>query len=243
VNCCTRPPSEIFGKLSMIEGQISDSQTTPRRTDAHHGCRIHRLHLASPASWQTARHEHPDIQLTVLLDDRILNLECAKPMQPFASTSPNSPDLIQRQSDDAAHLPSLRQQDLSRKKMAKPDDIKDLRNHTLIGLPRKHPQRLYADPNWLFRLAGVDPEQHNNLIMMNSVYAIQSGCGEQCGHSPCPAAVHDSWQSRTSSRSSRELQNGPALTCISFTPRNAATPKRLAIFRDFLLENLPDEDF
>jgi DNA-binding transcriptional LysR family regulator len=64
---------EIFGQLSMIEGQISDSKQLPEGPM--------RITVAEfiGSTWLAPRlgklrEEHPDIQLTVLLDDRILNL-------------------------------------------------------------------------------------------------------------------------------------------------------------------------
>ena len=64
---------EIFGKLAMIEGQLADSRQLPegplRITVAEF---IGSTWLAPKLA--QLREEHPDIQLTMLLDDRILNL-------------------------------------------------------------------------------------------------------------------------------------------------------------------------
>ncbi len=64
---------DIFGKLSMIEGQISDS-----RQLAEGPMRITVAEFIG-STWLAPRlgqlrDLHPDIQMTVLLDDRILNL-------------------------------------------------------------------------------------------------------------------------------------------------------------------------
>ena len=64
---------EIFGKLAMIEGQLADSRQLPegplRITVAEF---IGSTWLAPKLA--QLREQHPDILLTMLLDDRILNL-------------------------------------------------------------------------------------------------------------------------------------------------------------------------
>src|SRR5687768_5572766 len=64
---------DIFGKLAMIEGQLADSKQLPegplRITVAEF---IGSTWLAPKL--EQLRREHPDIQMIMLLDDRILNL-------------------------------------------------------------------------------------------------------------------------------------------------------------------------
>lgn len=227
---------DIFGKLSMIEGQISDSKQLPEGPM--------RITVAEfiGSTWLAPRlgklrEEHPDIQLTVLLDDRILNLSMREADAAIRLYKPEQPDLIQR------HLTTLRFHIAASPsylaQYGRPKDLKDLQNHTLIGFPENVPAP-FADPNWLFRVAGVDPEEHNNLLMMNSMYAIQRAVESNAGIAALPHYM---------------LHHNPDLEVILpeaersgvdvyfVYPEERRHSKRIAIFRDFLLESLRHEDF
>lgn len=227
---------EIFGKLSMIEGQILDSKQLPEGPM--------RITVAEfiGSTWLAPRlgklrEEHPDIQLTVLLDDRILNLGMREADAAIRLYKPEQPDLVQR------HLTTLRFHICASKgyldKHGRPKDAKDLRNHTLIGFPENVPAP-YANPNWLFRVAGVDPELNNNLLMMNSLYAIQRSVESGAGIAALPNYM---------------IHHNPELEIVLpdaeragvemyfVYPEERRHSKRIAIFRDFLLESLRDENF
>jgi DNA-binding transcriptional LysR family regulator len=227
---------DIFGKLSMIEGQISDSKQLPEGP-----LRITVVEFFG-STWLAPRlgklrDEHPDIQLTLLLDDRILNLGMREADAAIRLYKPEQPDLIQR------HLTTLRFQIAASpaylEKHGRPKDVKDLRNHTLIGFPENVPAP-FANPNWLFRLAGSDPEVQNNLIMMNSIYAIQRAVESGAGIAALPEYM---------------VRNNPDLEVLLpeaeragvdvyfVYPEERRNSKRIAIFRDFLLESLRHEDF
>jgi len=98
----------------------------------------------------------------------------------------------------------------------------------------------FADPNWLFRLAGVDPQVHNNLLMLNSMYAIQRAVESDAGIAALPSYM---------------IRDNPSLEILLpdaersgvdmyfVYPEERRHSKRIAIFRDFLLESLKSEDF
>lgn len=227
---------EIFGQLSMIEGQISDSKQLPEGPM--------RITVAEfiGSTWLAPRlgklrEEHPDIQLTVLLDDRILNLGMREADAAIRLYKPEQPDLIQR------HLTTLHfgicASTTYLKKHGRPKDIKELRNHTLIGFPENVPAP-FADPNWLLRIAGTDPGKNNNLIMMNSLYAIQRAVESHSGIAALPQYMI---------RSSPHLETilpeaqRSSVDMYFVYPEERRHSKRIAIFRDFLLENLQDDNF
>ncbi len=227
---------DIFGKLSMIEGQLSDSKRLPEGP-----LRITVVEFFG-STWLAPllgklRDEHPDIQLTVLLDDRILNLGMREADAAIRLYKPEQPDLIQR------HLTTLQFKIVASKryleKHGRPKDIKDLRKHTLIGFPDNVPAP-FDNPNWLFRLAGIDPESQNNLIMMNSIYAVQRAVESGAGIAAIPQYM---------------IRNSPNIEVLLpeavragvdvyfVYPEERRNSKRIGIFRDFLLESLRNEDF
>lgn len=227
---------EIFGKLSMIEGQISDSKQLPEGPM--------RITVAEfiGSTWLAPRlgklrEQHPDIQLTVLLDDRILNLGMREADAAIRLYKPEQPDLIQR------HLTTLHfglcASSAYLKKHGRPQDIKDLRAHTLIGFPENVPAP-FSDPNWLFRIAGIDPAEHNNLLMMNSLYAIQRSAESGAGIAALP---HYMIRSNPDLEQILPAAERAGVDMYFVYPEERRHSKRIAIFRDFLLENLRDDDF
>lgn len=227
---------DIFGKLSMIEGQISDSKQLPEGPM--------RITVAEfiGSTWLAPRlgklrEDHPDIQLTVLLDDRILNLSMREADAAIRLYKPEQPDLIQR------HLTTLRFHITASpaylEKHGRPKDLKDLQNHTLIGFPENVPAP-FADPNWLFRVAGVDPEDHNNLLMMNSMYAIQRAVESSAGIAALPHyMLHDNPDLEVILPEAERS----GVDVYFVYPEERRHSKRIAIFRDFLLESLRHENF
>lgn len=229
---------EIFGKLSMIEGQILDSKQLPegpmRITVAEF---IGSTWLAPRLA--KLREEHPDIQLTVMLDDRIFNLGMREADAAIRLYKPEQPDLIQKQLTTLNFHVCASKEYL--KKHGRPKEPKDLRKHTLIGFPENIPAP-FADPNWLFRLAGVYAEEtsSSNLLMMNSLYAILRAVETHAGIAALPAYM---------------IRGNPDLEIILpdsqrsgvdmyfVYPEERRHSKRIAIFRDFLVDSLKNEDF
>lgn len=85
--------AEIFGKLAMIEGQLADARKLPegplRITVAEF---IGSTWLAPKL--EQLRREHPDVKLTMLLDDRIFNLSMREADAAIRLYKPEQPDLI-----------------------------------------------------------------------------------------------------------------------------------------------------
>ena len=227
---------EIFSKLSMIEGQISDSKQLPEGPM--------RITIAGflGSTWLAPRlgrflSTHPDIQMTLLLDDRVLNLNMREADAAIRLYKPEQPDLIQR------HLISLRFHICASKayldKHGRPKDAKELKDHMLIGYPENTPAP-FSDPNWLFRIAGVEPSEHNRMIMMNGMYAIQRAVETGAGIAALP---------RYMIRDNPEIEillpevERPPIDVYFVYPEERRHSKRIAIFRDFLVENLKNEDF
>ena len=227
---------EIFGKLSMIEGQITDTKQLPegplRITVAEF---IGSTWLAPRLG--RMREHHPDIQMTLLLDDRIYNLGMREADAAIRLYKPEQPDLIQRQLT-TLHF-SIVASKAYLEKHGTPKDAMDLRNHTLIGYPENAPVP-YNDANWLFRLAGVSAEDHKNLVMMNSVYAIQRAVESNIGIAALP-----NYMIRNSNNLQTILEDSErtGVDMYFVYQEERRNSKRIAIFRDFLLESLKSEDF
>ncbi len=227
---------DIFGKLSMVEGLLLDSKQLPEGP-----LRITTTEFVA-STWiapqlGALRAAHPEIQLTLLLDDRILNLGMREADAAIRLFQPEQPDLIQR------HLTSINFHIYAStdyiKKHGAPQDLSELRNHTLIGHPEDGPTP-YVDPNWLFRTAGVDPMDDNNLIMMNSMMGIHNAVIGGAGLAAAPDYLFANNDSVT-----RVLPDShPDPVDMFFVyPEERKHSQRLRIFRDFLLKLVKNTKF
>jgi DNA-binding transcriptional LysR family regulator len=222
---------EIFGKLAMIEGQLADSKQLPegplRITVAEF---IGSTWLAPKL--EQLRREHPDIQLTMLLDDRILNLGMREADAAIRLYKPEQPDLIQKHLTDI-HFHVCASKDYL-KKNGTPKSVKDLKSHTLIGYPDNVPAP-FADPNWLFRMAEIESDSNRNTIQLNSIYgiyeAVKSGAGV--------AALPDYLIAKD-----KDIVTilpdaiRPPVEVYFVYPEERRHSKRIAIFRDFLSKTI-----
>lgn len=227
---------DIFSKLSMIEGQIVDSKQLPEGP-----LRITTTEFIG-STWlaprlQDLQEQHKDIQLTMLLDDRILNLGMREADAAIRLYKPEQPDLVQRHLTTINfHIYGSRQY---LDKRGRPGSVRDLRDHTLIGYPENTPAP-FADPNWLFRVAGVDPDEDFSLLMMNSMYAIHRAVEGHAGLGMLP-----DYLAQDNPNIEVVLPDvKPAGVEVYFVyPEERRHSQRIAIFRDFLLKLVEETDF
>jgi DNA-binding transcriptional LysR family regulator len=227
---------EIFGKLAMIEGQLSDSKQLPEGK-----LRITTTEFIG-STWLAPRlkelqERHPHIQLTLLLDDSILNLSMREADAAIRLYKPEQQDLIQRQLTTIhSHIYASKQY---LEKYGTPQSARDLKDHILIGYPESAPAP-FADLNWLFRLAGVDPNHGDNMIMMNSLYAIYQAITHHAGLAMLPDYL---------AKQNDDLMivlpdEQPKPVDVYFVyPEERHHSQRIAIFRDFLLEHVAKTKF
>lgn len=227
---------DIFAKLSMIEGRILDTRQSPegplRITVAEF---VGSMWLAR--GLVIMREEHPEIQLTILLDDRIYNLGMREADAAIRLHKPEQPDLIQRQLTTLNfHLCASKEY---LEKHGTPKNIRDLKKHTLIGFPENVPAP-FADPNWLFRIAGVDPEEDTNLIMINSMFGIHQMVRKGAGIAALP-----DYQIADSSKIEKILPDieRPGINVYFVYPEERRNSQRIKIFRDFLLKYIKETGF
>ena len=228
---------EIFGKLAMIEGQLADSKQLPegplRITVAEF---IGSTWLAPKLA--QLREEHPDITLTMLLDDRILNLGMREADAAIRLYKPEQPDLIQRQLTSIKfHICASK---AYLKKNGTPKTVKDLKNHTLIGYPENVPAP-FADPNWLFRMAEIDAESVGaNTIMINSIYGIFEAVKSGAGIAALPDYMI------AGNKDMEPILDGttrPPVDVYFVYPEERRHSKRIGIFKDFLLKTVTETKF
>lgn len=229
--------ADIFGKLSMIEGQLADARKLPEGP-----LRITVAEFLG-STWlapklEQLRREHPDIQLTMLLDDRIFNLNMREADAAIRLYKPEQPELIQKQLT-SIHFHICASKDYLKAK-GTPKTIKDLKKHTLIGYPENVPAP-FADPNWLFRIAEVEADSvQSDTIMMNSIYGIYEAVKAGAGIAALPDYIVA--RDKDIAQILPEAKRPPVDVYFVY-PEERKHSKRIAIFKDFLLKTIAATKF
>lgn len=227
---------DIFTQLSMIEGRLMDTKKLPEGP----------LRITAPefigTTWLAPKLKelhsaHPEIQLTILIDDKILNLSMREADAAIRLHKPEQPDLIQR------HLTSIKFHICAGKdylaEHGAPKSARDLKKHTLLGYPDNVPPP-FADPNWLFRNAGVDTEKDNNVILINSMFGIERAVSQGAGIATLPDYLIQSNENLEILLPNVERER---VDMYFVYPEERRNSKRISLFRDFLLENISKNSF
>jgi len=173
---------DIFGKLSMVEARLLDNKSQPSGA----------LRITTPgflgSTWLVPRladlhAKYPELQLTLLFDDRILNLSMREADAAIRLYKPDQPDLMYKSIGKINfHIFGSKEYFA---KHGKPKTVKDLKNHNLIGYPANTPAP-FEDPNWLFRKADVDTKANPKLIKLNSLNGIYEAVNYGAGLAVLP---------------------------------------------------------
>ena len=227
---------DIFGKLAMIEGQLNDTRDRAGGTIS--------ITVADfiGAAWlapnlKEFHSQNPDIQISLLMDDRVLNLGMREADAAIRLYKPEQPDLIQR------HVTSVNFSICAGKKYTPknglPNSIKELKDHTLIAY---QDQSLvpYSNPNWLLEKADIEIDNNPNVVQINSIPAILAAVKGGVGIAVLPNFM---------------IKNDPDIVPILgdvkgdkvdmyfVYPQERKHSKRIALFRDFILKLVDETGF
>jgi len=228
--------TEIFSKMMAIEGQLSDARSSTEGD----------LSVTLPeflgTSW-LAPHvgkfhsQHPEIELSLLLDDRIFNLGLREADAAVRLYKPEQSELIQR------HLTSINFVVCASKDYLSthgtPKKLNDLKSHTLIAYPQ---QALvpYKNPNSLFEQADISFTKNKDLILLNSISTIRQAIRSGAGIGVLPrfmmAGLGDIVQLLP------DVKINPVDMFFVY-PEDRRHSKRIATFRDFLINLVEKTDF
>jgi DNA-binding transcriptional LysR family regulator len=228
-----RTAREVFAKLAMAEGLISESKDRPK------GPLKITTTVAFGSIWLTPRIRefldlYPEIQVSLVVDDSELDLSMREADVAIRMSPPRQPDLIQR------HLVSVQVHIYATsdylQKHGTPQRPEDLEEHRIIvyGEDARPP---VPGVNWLLEV-GVKPgADRRPILTVNNTYgmlrAIMSGLGV--------AALPD-FVANEHSGLVRVLPevSGPPNEAYFVYPEELRTSKRISVFRDFLLRKVAE---
>lgn len=228
--------TEIFTKMMAIEGQLSDARDT---TDGE-------LSVTLPeflgTSWLGPHvgdfhRAHAEIELSLLLDDRIFNLGLREADAAVRLYKPEQSELIQRHLADINFVACASKDYLAAN--GTPKKLGDLQRHTVIGYPD---QALvpYKNPNHLFEQAGIPITKNRNMIRMNSISTIRQAIRSGAGVGVLPKFMANNLPDIVPLLPDVKI---PSVDMFFVYPEDRRHSKRIAIFRDFLVDLVGKTDF
>ncbi len=220
---------DIFAQLATIESKLIDSKQKAA------GPLLITVAEFLGTTWLAPMlpnfmDDHPDIQLTILHDDKVLNLGMREADAAIRLFRPEQVDLVQKSIFTMRFYMCASQTYL--KKYGKPKTLADLGDHFMLGFPPNTPSP-YADCNWHFTRAGLSVDQHDKRIMINSVTGLAEAAANGLGIAALPEYIikqrdlvalmpESSWHE---------------VTAYFVYPHEHRHSRRIALFRDYLMEH------
>ena len=227
---------EIANRLQLIEGKLADTRQLPE------GPLTVTISDFLGTTWLAPRlggfrESYPDIQLTVLFDERIFNIGMREADAAIRLHKPKQRDVIVRP------LTTINFHICASKNYLKahgtPKTVEDLKKHYLITFP---PDALspVEQPGWILSLAETDQQDSNNILLMNSIYAIYKSVQADVGIAILPDYLIN--KNETLEVILPEHQRPPVDVFFVYAEERRNS-KRINSFRDFLLKTIDDTPF
>lgn len=230
----SKAAQEIFSRLALIEGQMADSK------DLAEGNLTITAAEFIGSTWLAPRiakftDKHPNIRVELILEDRVLNLGMREADAAIRLYKPEQPDLIQRHLSKinlsiCAHANYL-------ERFGTPTKVEDLRRHRLIAYP-EGVVAPYNNPNWMLTAAGIDT-QAKNVVTVNSINAIAAAVESGLGIAVLPHYIARARPGIV------EILSGVKRDTVDMYfvyPQERRHSRRIALFRDFVLEEIASSD-
>lgn len=227
---------DVFSRLSMTEAQLSES-----KEKAQGPLKVTST-VAFGSTWLTPRireflQQHPEINLTLLIDDNELDLSMRQADIAVRMSVPRQPDLIQR------HLMTVRFHIYGSvdylKRRGIPETVEDLADHDLIiyGEDTRAPVQ---NVNWLMGLGGGTAANRKVILRVNNQYAIYRAVRSGLGLAALPDYMVD-----TNLNVVKVLPDvaGPTVETYFVYPEELRHSKRITVFRDFLIKKVASAKF
>jgi DNA-binding transcriptional LysR family regulator len=226
-----RTVSDILTRLSSAENALLETRERPRGP----------LKITAPIAFGTTwltplvrefSENYPEISITLLVDDRELDLTMREADVAIRLFPARHPDLVQRQ---MTVLPiSLYASNDYLRAYGIPKKPEDLSRHKLITYPED--VRLpFAEVNWILRAGAKSGDERRPVFKINSLIGMQIAVESGLGIAGLPDYMMQGLSGV--SRVLPELK-GPTTEVYFIYPVELRHSKRINVFRDFLLRKM-----
>lgn len=225
----------IFRQLSLIEGRLHDTK------DEASGTLLITVAEFVGSSWLAPQlpaflKENPGIKLSMILEDRILNLGMREADAAIRLYKPEQQDLIQRKLGQI-HF-SLCASEEYLKKYGTPVSLHDLAEHFIIGHPEEAPAP-YKRPNWHFESADIDPNAHRKALLVNSMNTSLQAAKQGLGIAALPNFLIES---DTSLVKILRKDASHQIDVYYVYPQEHRNSKRISLLKEFLIKQMDTQD-
>ena len=230
-----RTVADVFIRLERTEAALKDS-----RSEAGGQLNVTTT-VAFGSTWLVPHlhafmKEFPAIKINLLLSDTEIDLGMRESDVAIRFHAPHQPDLIQRSLAMVHyHLyasPSYIEQH------GTPDSVEDLDNHNVVSYGPEAPRPL-MDLNWITHAGGAEPPREP-ILLVNNVYGLMQAVESGIGLAALPDYIAES--NTNIVRILPELE-GPRFQTYFVYPEELRNVKRIAVFRDFLIEQVRTSTF
>jgi len=230
-----RTVSEMVTKLQATEISLAESSARPKgpfkiTVPSTFGA----MWLASQMKEYTDL--YPEIQVTLICEDRELDLTLRQADAALRFAPARHPDLVQipimsLRNGLYAHNDYLRQHGI-------PKSFADLKHHRLLAFDATTGGAPFPQVNWLFEQPGA--KELVPYFKANSLLAMRTAVKQGMGIAALPEyLIH---RSRHISRVLPEL-SGPVTDAYYIYPVELKNSKRIAVFRNFLTQKIAEANF
>ncbi|MDH3703671.1 MAG: LysR family transcriptional regulator [Alphaproteobacteria bacterium] len=231
-----RTAHEVFHKLAMTEAQLTESKDRPS------GPLQITTTIGFGSLWLTTHIKefielYPEVEVSLLLTDTELDVSMREADIAIRLTEPKQPDLIQRQLMTVhAHIYGSEEY---LEEFGTPETVEDLDQHKLVvyGSEAWAP---VPQINWVLDLGTRPGFQRRPVLRVNNLYGIYRACRSGLGLAGLP-----DYSIPEGVNLVRVLPDisGPSYRAYFVYPEELRHSKRIAIFRDFLLQKVAEDVF
>lgn len=220
---------DVFDRLQQVQMQLTDSRVLPEGPLTITTVEFIASTWLAPQI-ATFKRAYPDIQLTMLLDDRVYDLSRREADVALRVQKADHTDLIER------HMTTIEFSLCASKdyldKFGRPKNLDDFHRHTMIGYPQNM-HTPFLKPNWIFNRLGIDVLNNPNVLLINSMHARYTAVKNGTGISVLPRYI--AYQDDDIEILFPELEI-PNVDMYFVYPQERRNSKRISVLRDFLFQ-------
>jgi len=222
---------EVNDRLNQVEMQLKDTRSLAAGP----------LNLTTveflASSWLAPllpefKNLFPQIKLTVLLDDRVYDLNKREADAAIRLQRVDNSDLIERHMTHISFSLCASKEYLDRQGL--PKRMADFKDHIMIGHPLNTPTP-FLKPNWLFNMLDIDIDNNPNILLINSMQARRVAVRAGMGITSLPDYIIAQDDSLEVVYPELDL---PGVDMFFVYPQERRNSQRIIALRDFLLDHI-----